>query len=58
MLYYEPIKIEYTDEQLLRINNFLDKYNNDLEFKEVVGRINEQANKTFRRRNDKKNKRK
>ena len=58
MVLYEPIKIEYTNKQLLHIKNFLDKYNNDLEFKEVVDRINEQANKTFRRRNDKKNKRK
>ena len=60
MIYYEPIKIEYTEEQIKLRNECLEKYTNNKEFKELVDRINDEAkqqtSKTFRRRNDKKNK--
>lgn len=61
MVIYEPILIKYTEEQLKRRRDFIQKYTNNKEFREVVDRITQDAknktNKTFGRRNDKKNKR-
>ena len=60
MVIYEPILIKYTEEQLKRRRDFIQKYTNNKEFRDLINRISqdaeEQTNKTFRRRNDKKNK--
>ena len=61
MVIYEPVLIKYTEEQLKCRSDFIQKYANNKEFRKLINRISQDAknetNKTFRRRNDKKNKR-
>lgn len=49
MVYYEPIRIEYSEEQLENIYNFIHKYNTDPEFKSMIDKVaNNETNKTSR----------